>query len=277
MRRLLALLLLCACTAEPAPTPRPTREISAPTLAPSPTVRILDSETLYAFETPAGANNATSAALPSGQYQPPLPQGTRSLDGDQIVTITLADASLLQADLVENNSLTRVPGVVLLGMQPASYGDFVYSLRDAGYSVLVTAPSAAAVRSSFDAILEAMTFVNSVDPAHLAVIAELELADAALEGCARNLLCDAVGLLSPQDREQTAQALNRYLPRLLWVASAQDDAVSYPTALNLAGLSQRSTTFREAVTGRGAGMLALQPDLQTDLIAWLSSTLPALP
>jgi len=277
MRRLIALVLLCACTAEPAPTPRPTREMSAPTLAPSPTVRILDSESLYALETPAGANNPTSAALPSGQYQPPVPQGTRSLSGDQIVTMTLADGSLLQADLVENNSLTRVPGILLLGTQPASYSTFVYSLRDAGYSVLVAAPPPAAASASFDALLESLTFVNSVDPALLAVIAELELADAALEGCARNLLCDAVVLLSPQDRERTAQALSRYLPRPLFVASAQDDVISYPTALNLAGLSQRSTAFREVATARGAGMLALYPDLQTELMAWLSGILPTLP
>ncbi len=271
---LLSVFLSACSTTEAIPTSRPTRIASAPTLQASPTFRIQSSGELYALETPSGSNNAASAGLPSGQYAPPIVEGTRNSDGVQVVEVVLTDGSMLAADLYETASLGRVPGLIFLGSDPLSWGALPQTLRGRDYTVLVLSlPRTDSPVSDFQSLLETMSLVGSVDPAHLAVIAELDSANWALEGCAAYELCDALALFSPTSRERTQAAITQFAPRPLLVAAAQDDAESYPVALNLAGIAQASTQFEEEVTGKGAGLLVLSDTLQNSILNWLDEQL----
>lgn len=275
--------LLSACSPQAVPTPRPTLIMSAATLQASPTVQILSAETLYANVTPPGANNAASAGLPSGQYQPPIAAGTRSLSGVQEETIVMADGTMLSADLYVPDSLTRAPAVLLLGSDKLGWDTLPDHLRDRGYNVLVIAlPAPTYTVNDFRSVLETMSVTDSIDPAHMAVLAELDAANWALEGCAAVLLCDALAVFSPTSRDRTQAAIGTYAPRPLLIAVASNDAESYPVALSLAGAAQNSTVFVELVSGRGAALVATSESLEFSLMSFLESNLrpvgaPTLP
>jgi hypothetical protein len=229
---------------------------------------------LYALETPSGANNAASASLPSGQYAPPIVEGTRNSDGAQVIDVVFSGGVLLPAMLYEADSLGRVAGVILLSADANAWGALPQTIRGLGYTVLVLPlPRTDYPLEDFQTMLDTMSLIGSVDPARLVVLAELDSANWALEGCATFPLCDALALFSPTSRERTQVAITQFLPRPLWVVAAQDDATSYPIALNLAGVAQGSTQFVEEVTGRGAGLLILSNTLQQSLLAWLDSVI----
>lgn len=267
--------LLSACNpSNAAPTPRATRSASSATLQPSATVEILSSDQLYANETPSGANNLVSANLPSGQYQPPIALGTSSLAGVQPIEMVLADGTRLMASLYEVESLTRVPGVLLLAADQQQWGTLPDRLRNRGYSVVVVAlPRADYPVGDFQSLLETISLVDSIDPAYIAVLAELDAANWALEGCAAVLLCDALAIFSPTSRDRTQAAIAGYAPRPLLIAVAVDDAANYSVALTLAGAAQTSTVFVELPTGSGAELLLLDEALEFSLMSFLEANL----
>lgn len=269
-----AALLLTACAGANDPTPIPTFAVSGPTLEPSPTIRFLSSGELYADVTPEGANNPASAALPSGQYQPPLLAAPADLSGMRDATFQLTNGVALNGVVQEAISDQRVPGVLLLGPRAANWGELPARLAGLGF----TAAAVSMTRFDFNAaevatLLETVALLPSVDPARLAIIAELEAADWALEGCGLSGLCKALAILSPTNRARAEASMPRFAPRPLLIAAAEDDVQSYPLALALSAQAATSIQYVPAVTGRGAGLLSLAPTLEFQLIAFLQASL----
>jgi hypothetical protein len=262
---------LASCTPETAPTARPTHALSAPALAPSPTVAILTSDQLYGQETPRfGVNDLTAASLPSGQELPPIINGTLSPNGSQGVEIILLDNSRALGALYESNALGRAPAILLLSRNSGVWGNLPLDLQASGFTVMsLVLPNADYSTEELGEILNTLGLVSTVDPGRMAVIAEIESADFALQACAIQLLCDALVMLSPVNRDATLGAVGNFIPRPLFLAVAQDDPISYPTTLALSGVTQGASTFSEYPTGRGAGLLTLNTDLTSTLIAWL--------
>ncbi len=271
---LVGMALLAACTPSEAPTSIPTFALSGPTLAPSPTVHMLPSGELYADLTPEGANNPVSAALPSGQYQPPLLAAPDGLSGSREATFQLTNGVTLNGIVQEAVSDRRVPGVLLLGPRAANWGELPQRLAALGYT------SAAVSMTRFDfntaevaALLESLALLPSVDPSRLAVVAELEAADWALEGCGLSGLCKALAILSPTNRARTQANVARFAPRPLLVAAAEDDVQSHPIALALSGQAVDSLQYVPAPTGRGATLLQTAPTLEFQMMAFLEAAL----
>lgn len=271
MRTLLSVLLLVvmlalvACAPPPtAPTPMPTRQLSAPTLAPSPTFFIRDSDQLYGSNITDGQSNPTVAALPVDAGLPPLAAGTLAADGGEQVQVVLVDGTQLQGELY--GGLARRPGVLLLAADADNWGALPTRLIEAGFTVLALAFPNPQI-ADMPALIAALAELGSVDPAHLAIIGADAAADVALAGCAQDAICDAVALLSPQ-AATSRDWLALLTPRPLFIAAAQDDAVSYPVALSLAGAG----TLISAPAGRGTGLL-INGDVQDALITFLQDAL----
>jgi hypothetical protein len=264
-------IFLASCAPEVAPTARPTPALSAPTLAPSPTVAILTSDQLYGQETPRfGVNDLTAASLPSGQELPPIIYGTPAPDGSQAIEIVLLDDTRALGVLYTSNALVRAPAILLLSRTGNVWGNLPLDLQASGFTVMsLVLPNANYSTDELGEILNTLGLVSTVDPGRMAVIAEIDSADFALQACAVQLLCDALVMLSPVNRDVTLGAVSNFIPRPLFLAVAQDDAISYPTTLALSGVTQGASTFVEYATGRGVGLLTLNSDLTTTLIAWL--------
>lgn len=266
----LALLAGCAGLS---PTPTPTRELSGPTLASSPTFM-----PRFATEAPlglgeAGQNNPTAAALAPGGAMPPL--GVDAVftgDAQRGVKITAADGALLAGDLYQGGTV-RLPGVLLLAESRAMWGDWPAALHGAGFTVLVMDMRPDFLAADFAVMLQALAS-GEADPARLGVIGAGRGADAALRGCAQELLCDAVALLSPSGDPALSEALARYNPRPLFLAASQDDPESFAAVEALRAAASGEVQFQPfASAGVGAAMLQLRPDLGDLLIAWLKRTL----
>src|SRR5688572_1943351 len=109
-----AFLSACGNSGVNAPTATPARELSAPTLQPSPTVDIKPSGELYEeSDVNPGQLNATAASLPSGSSLPPLVVGTPNVGGHRSVQILLEDGTQVTGDLYQRG-ISRVPGILLL-------------------------------------------------------------------------------------------------------------------------------------------------------------------
>lgn len=270
------LLLISGCNALPqAPTLTPTRSISAPTLAASPTARIQSSGALYGETVRNGQNNLTAAALPNNAAMPPL-QATQEAGRPDTAQIVLDNGDMLVAEVyaARTDSPDRVPGVLLIGREAVNWGNFPADVADAGFTVMtVQIPSSPRV-AMMDTLLTSFSNQGSVDPARLAVIGAAESADFALLGCAQYLICDAVVLLSPRGRDTLANVLPNFNPRPLFVAAASDDTEAYNAAIALSNGFSEGSRFVEVGTGRGSSLLALNASLGTEIIAWLQNVLP---
>ncbi|MCS6834839.1 MAG: hypothetical protein NZ750_02335 [Anaerolineae bacterium] len=269
--RWLSLLLLAACSAPPAPTALPTRQLSAPTLAPSPVIPILSSEQLYSATLSAGRNNPTAAALPNNAPLPPWASAANA-EGVQTVAVTLSAVLSVQGDLYAPPG-QRLPGVVLLTSERTAWGALPLALQGAGLAVLAVDWPAAGRPEDVGRLLESFSELVAVDPGRLAVLAAGQASGAALRGCALEALCDGLALLSPSQAD--ADALSQVVPRPVLVVASQDDATSYAAALALAALPGVQSI--QAPSGRGANMLASSPPLIEALVAWLSSVLRSAP
>lgn len=260
------LMIFTGCSgSDSVPTVTPTVALSAPTLAPSPTVKVLTSDELYGDTSIGGQNNPVAAALPSGGELPPLFFGTIEPAGTQTVQIVLADGSLVTGDLYAEGDF-RVPGVLLLAPDRVSWGLLPLQLHAAGLSVLVTDLPPAA--SDIETVLISFSELPVVDPARLAVIGADYGAGLALTGCAAYLACDALVLLSPDGRETLPGLMSSYNPRPLLIAVAEADADAYLTSLALASAASHAQLL-DYTTGRGTGLLALYPDLVDKIVQWL--------
>lgn len=275
---LLWLAIACAGACVPFQEIPPTATfppLSAPTLEPSPTVRILSSDELYDGQA-GGQNEPTAASLPSGGALPPLVVAPQA-NGAQGVRIVLSDGVSVDADLYEN-ALVRSAGVVLFARDKGVWGALPQALYDAGFTVLAVNMRPSAPRAEdVGAVLLSFSELASVDPAHLAVVGESEGADHAFLGCAVAPLCDAAALLSPTQRNTLLNVVANFRPRPLLLAVGQDDPVGYPIAIALVNFAPDTTRVLEYPFGTGAGLLTLNAGLTDALIAWLNSALNRTP
>jgi len=273
----LLLSLLVACDVLPQqPTLTPTRDLSAPTLAPSPTVNILNSQELYGDSIADGQNNPTAAALPNTGALPPFAAGTHEPGGSATVQIVLQNGEIVVGDLYEtSNALHRSPGVLLIGRDRLAWGLLPAQLFAADFSVLVVDTPASPRPADFDVLLTSLSELGPVDPAHIAVVGAQDAADLSLLGCAITAICDAVVLLSPRSRDTLLNVLPNYNPRPMLVIAGQDDTASFQVALALAGTFGAGSQFIDYPSGSGTDLLSINPDLNTRIITWLQNVLTA--
>ncbi len=266
----LAVCTLSACD-NVLPTPTPTRALSAPTLAASPAFFPVMPEGEPTQLRNAGQSDPTAAALPSGAELPPLLVGTPIFGADfQSVQITAPD-SVIDGDLYPNADNVRVPGVLLLAADRTGWLDFPLRLQAAGFTVLsvsLPATNAAADSLVFNALIQALIQVGTVDPARITVVGVDAAAGVALLGCAVEPLCDALAILQPESA--VIEALYRYNPRPILIAAF---AGTSPTADAIRAGATGDALFltADALTGVTLnGQALIQPPLGEQVIAWLA-------
>ncbi|MCA9885677.1 MAG: hypothetical protein KC708_22015 [Anaerolineae bacterium] len=272
-------LILVGCTAaDNVPTPYATRTLSAPGIAPSPTIDLQTSEELYGeksgYTGAVGQSDLTAASLPSRGVLPPAAAATsESSDSAATVNITLSDGSLWQGDLYaplpgsipETTGL--VPGVLLVATDRIGWGLLPAQLQLGGLAALVVdAPNNS---TDLVTVLSSFSEVNNVDPGLLAVITADTSIPVSLAACQASELCDALVLLSPMERDATQFEELNSLPK--WVAAANTDGASYPVALSYT-TSVANVTFSEYNTGQGTGLLS-NDGVAEDIVTWLTETL----
>ncbi len=269
---LLVVLLLAAC-AETVPTLTPEATLTGPTLEPSatfvPSARSDRApEPIY-----QGQNNPTAAALAPGAAMPPLEIGQPpSGSPGRTVEITAEDGTLLIGELYVNTDVLA-PGVLLLADEGATWGDFPTRLYAAGFTVLVMNPRPTAAMSDFRVMLQ--TLINGVaDPARLGVIGAGGGANVALLGCAADLLCDAVGLLSPVPEAALVDVMPRINPRPMLLTASQEDSETFTLLQSLQAAATGEVLFQPFNrAGAGTGLLQNRPDLGDLIASWLKLVL----
>lgn len=270
--RLLFLIILLTLTACDLPsqnsaTVTPTRALSAPTLVVSPSPVIRSSDELYDDnEVFVGQSNPTIAALPVDGNLPPIQQNT---DGN-VVEVVLSDGNVLLGDLYQSGD-TRQPGILLVGSDRSAWGTLPLELQGAGYTVLVIEAGPIPQARHVETMMRTFINVGTVDPAKIGVIGEAQSADTVMLACAVDELCDVVALLSPLARDTLLNIIPSYGTRPLFIATSNQDAESYPTALALTQTAQGDTRFVEVNGGQGAGLIQFQPDLTNQLVAWFTT------
>lgn len=263
-----SVLLAAGCTE--LPTATPTRTLTGPTLAPSAVVRPFLPTELPPDFAAIGQNDPTAAALPNNAALPPLFEGTMLPGGVlQTIEITTEGGAQLAGDLYQNG-VNRLPGVILLSASRADWGSFPEQLQTAGFTVLVMDLGDRSSVIDFESILQSFIQTATVDPGRIGFAGALGGADLALTGCAADLLCDAVALLSPTASDTLPGAMATYNPRPLLIAASEDDAVSFALVQTLdaeATGEHQLQPFTSA--GRGADLLLNRPDFADLLITWL--------
>jgi poly(3-hydroxybutyrate) depolymerase len=259
------LLLVAAC--DPiSPTLTPTHALSGPTLAPSPVVRPqLPTNEPFEFFGP-GSSNPTAAAVPAGGDLPPLAVGTPNAQS-QAVQVTTQDGVILPADLYESGT-ARVPGILMIAPDRAGWLDLPPRLRAAGFTVLSVNLRDSTNIGEFEALIQEVSNIGTVDPARIAVVGAEGGADLALLGCAADLLCDAAALISPT-QPTLVGVLAQYNPRPLFIAAARQDA-SFAVLQALQANTQGPLAY-SPLEGAGSGTALLQahPDLSGAILQWL--------
>lgn len=278
LRRAKAILMLTvvsACAALPQPpTPTPTREFGAPTIVPSPTVRIQTSDELYGSNADDGQNSATAAALPNSGSLPPLQLGTREPGGAESVQIIMSDGDIVVGDLYEPvEALVRVPGVLLLAQDRLAWDVLPAQLLTAGYTVLVAELPPSPRAEDVDVLLTSLSENGTVDPARIAVIGAEQGADLALLGCATVPICDALVLLTPQNRGTLLNVIPNYNPRPLLVAVAESDAEASTTASALLSLAAGGSELLQYPSGSGQRLITQNADATQRILTWLQAVL----
>jgi hypothetical protein len=267
---LLLVCLLAACDSlEPAPTVTPTRALTGPTLEASLVVR-----GEMPTDVPAGqfigVNDPTAAAQPARGELPPLVVGTSEAGtSKQTIQITVGEGRTLNGDLYAMGD-QRVPGLLMLAPDSSQWLDLPLRLQAAGFTVLVMNVDAATTGEDFSAMLRSLSEAGTVDPGSIGVIGAEAGADLALTGCAADLLCDVVALVSPTQQEPLLIAMQRYNPRAIFLAAGDQDAVSLAAAQAIQEYAQGEAAL-ETGTGGGRGALLVQanPAIGDQLIDWL--------
>jgi hypothetical protein len=270
---LISLLLILAACAEAVPTLTPIATLTGPTLEPSPTVilrAVRDEPEVSVYE---GLNNPTAAALAPGAAMPPLVVTGGPLSGArQAIEVTATDGTMLLGDFYANTTVLA-PGLLLLAPERSSWGDFPQRLYDAGYTVLVMDMRTAAAPDDFQVMLQ--TLINGgADPARVGVIGAWAGADMALVGCAKDLICDVIGLLSPSNDPALVAAMPEINPRSLFLTASQEDVESFETLTAIQAAATGEVLlqpFQQA--GSGTAILQNRPDLGDLIIAWLKMVL----
>lgn len=282
MRRafLLLPLLLAACDALAVPTVTPTRVLSGPTIAPTANaIPRPPTEIPGSFEDRFGASDPTAAALPNDLDLPPLAVTSEGgVPGAQTVQITTDADGVLLGDLYANVPV-RAPGVVLVGEGRAAWGDFPRTLEENGYTVLVIAPPPDMPPAEFAQVIGSFVDLGQgeaarLDPGRIGVMGEGAGAVVALRGCAADLRCDVLGLLSPAPAGDLNALAGAYGARPLFVSASRDDPARYAAAEGLAAAGLGAVLFQPFdAAGQGAAMLRNRPDFAPFVLAWLADTL----
>lgn len=279
---IICLFLLVACdTIIPLdPTEIPTREYSAPTLAPTEIFYALPPTPPPLNEPVAGQNSVFAAALPAGAELPPIVLEEDEV-GVQMVQVTLRDGKILIGRLyppapieIEGHLLRpRLPAVLLLGTS-IEWGGFPQLLQNSGYTVLVMDMHAIGLASAVEDILAALSVTDSVYPALIAVMAASDNADYALIACANFDVCDALVMFSPRNRDTLLNVVGGFSPRPILAVVNTNETVSYQTTLSLNAIAGDSMTIisRESRVN-GAELLVAYPELADAVIAWLVNVL----
>lgn len=268
-------LLLTACDALPQmATITPTRRFSAATLAPSPEVLIQNSDEIYGDSVRDGQSNPTAAALPVDAPLPPLQSGGVSDTGARPIQVVVNEQLTVIGDLyVRGSTDNRVAGILILAEEVASWGSLPSQLFEGGYTVLVIDTPSPFLAENLDVLLRSLSENGSIDPARMAIIGAQETADTALLGCAIFEICDAVVMLSPQNRDALLNVLPNYNPRPMLLVASTSDAISFATASSLATSFAEGSQYIEQPTGVGTGLLTLNSNLGTAVINWLDTVL----
>lgn len=264
----LFVLALVGCSVfEPLPTAIPTRQLTGPTTAPSPVFR---GEAPTEGPIFAGQNDPTAAAMPSGGELPPLPVGEASAGGvQQGIVITGGDGRMLTGDLY-SGGVERVPGLLMLAPDSSAWLDLPLRLQAAGFTVLTMSTDEVVSTGDLSAALQSLSDVVTVDPGRMGVIGAQQGADLALTGCAVELLCDTVALISPTQQDPLLVAMQRYNPRAIFLAAGEGDTVSIGAARALEDYAQGPAQLQTAPGAeRGAGLILATPSIGDRLIEWM--------
>jgi hypothetical protein len=284
---LLLFLLLVACDSlvPEAATLTPTRAVSGPTIEPSATVlNLMPTEAPPDIGGP-GKSIPDAAGVPFGSQIRPIeltPSADQMRQGMTPVQITLHDGQVVIGDLYENLPVQleqeliqqRLPGIMLLGSPKGAWRDLPLQIRDAGYTVLVVDLGLNATSDDFALTLLSLSEANSVNPGLMAAVGLDDGADLALIGCAVDLLCDTVVLISPRSRDTLVNLMANFNPRPLMVVASQEHAESYQTALALRNVAAGDFSLQEYPgAARGLELIETHDDLGAHIIAWLERTL----
>lgn len=252
-------------------TPTPARTLSGPTLAPTDTL-VLENPTDVLFDEIEyeGQNDPTAAAMAPQSALPPLAVGTQpgAPDLPVNVEITAFDGVLLPGVMFP--SVDRRPGVLLLASTLDEWGDFPSRLHNAGFTLLLMTVREGTPLLDFSLMMQALSS-GDADPASLAVIGAGRGADIALLGCAGDLLCDTMVLLSPSGDSALLNAMPAINPRPIMLVASEDDSTSYSSIQALQTAASGEVLFQPFTSaGIGTQMLTNRPDLGDLIIAWLN-------
>jgi len=270
---LCGLLLMTACDDTGGASISATRTLTGPTIVPTE-IFYPNPPTEVSFDEPDfGQSDPTAAALPADAALPPLAVGSSAPGSpQQHIQITAVDGTALDGDLYQSGQ-TRLPGLLMIAPDRTAWGDFPMKVYEAGYTVLAVNLRENAPASDFTVMLQSLN-TGEADPARLAVMGADSGADTALFGCADDLLCDAVILLSPSGDESLLSAVTRFNPRPIFLSASQDDLSSYDMVQRLQ-TAATGAVFMQPFTdaGHGTDMLVNRPDLGDLIIQWLGQHL----
>ena len=166
-----------------------------------------------------------------------------------------------------DTSILRAPGLLLIGPDRSAWGNFPQQLQQAGFTVLVMGLRDVQNLRDFTVMIDALN-TGVADPGRLAVIGASAGAALALRGCAQDLRCDVLALLSPLADETLLDAVRLFNPRSLFVAASLEsgDAFTLAQEIAAAGVSEF-----QPLDGGGSGAVMLQnrPDVAAALVEWL--------
>ena len=257
------LLAGCSSIAGKAATPEPAATL-APAPVPSPTLLILNSEELYADDRRhIGETSPRYASLPAGAVLPPVSSGA----SERGVTVLLDAETIVSGELYQQ-SVVRQPGILILGADVAAWGDLPRKLAAQGFVVLVLQTSPLTPARQVETMMQSLIALPTVDAGLIGLVGAARAADLAALSCAVNTLCDAVALFSPLARDSLLNVLPSLGERPLWLAAARNDAESLGAAAALANAALGPAQYIEAREGRGAELLAAQPELAGRMVDW---------
>lgn len=274
---LLLVLFTAACDTLSVSTPVPTRQLSAPTLAPTTPFSLPGgppTEVPGSAASGFGANDPTVAALPNDLNLPPL--SVPSDDGNARSVQIALDNAVLPGDFYTNVPV-RAPGVLLLSTDRARWAGFPGTLEENGYVVLAVDTPDTMNEVVFQQLMGSFSEFaqgedSRLDPARLVIIGEQTGADIALRGCAVDARCSALGLLTPTNSNGAATLAAQYGQRPLLVSASVEDTDSYTLAQTLANAGNNVLFQPFEAAGSGAALLQNRPDFADLILSWLNQS-----
>jgi hypothetical protein len=267
---LLAAFFLASCAGD-FPTITPTPSLTGPTLEASATVNPLPFPSIVPGENyfenyfdPTAAGLAPGAQLPPERVGTPVPSQLF-----QEIVLNAMDGTPMFGDLYQQSE--RVPGVLLITRNRLDWGTLPEQLYQAGYTVLTMDIRSNAGLEDFEVMLQALSS-GIADPGRLVVMGGDEGADLAMIGCATDLLCDAVALLSPIGRDTLLNAMITYNPRPILLAASEQTQEAFLTIQALQAAATGNATYQTFQdTSSGAQIVQAHTELIDVIIGWVQT------